>query len=103
MIETRQGTAIAKNFTRVVYGRRGDYVEIAPDQFLINNARKVMDNTVIVNGFYDEYRTVPDDVKVYYQHHFVGYADYKPGFFYISVDNLKINIPHRQRKLFEFV
>jgi hypothetical protein len=34
--------------------------------------------------FYDEYRSVMDDVKLYLQKHPVAYADYKVGLCYIS-------------------
>jgi hypothetical protein len=85
-----------------VHGRRGDYVEFKPEQIIREHMQQNMDNRVDTNGFYDEYRTVPDNVKIYYQYEYVGYADYKPGFYYISVNDLDIDVSHKQRKLIEF-
>ena len=95
----------AKEFTRVVHGGRGDYVEFMREQILprlfykfpseivydeesqyivefdINNFEKY-------TGFYYHWLYPEDsvDTKVYFQLRTVKYADYKLYHFYVSPD-----------------
>ena len=95
----------AKEFTRVVHGGRGDYVEFTREQFFprlfykfpseivydeehqyivefdINNFEKY-------TGFYYHWLYPEDsvDTKVYFQLRTVKYADYKLYHFYVSPD-----------------
>ena len=91
----------AKEFTRVVHGGRGDYVEFTREQifprlfykfppeivyddiveFDINNFEKY-------TGFYYHwlYPEGSVDTKVYFQLRTVKYADYKLYHFYVSPD-----------------
>lgn len=102
MIKTVNEVIIAFDYTRVVHGRRGDYAEFSGDQINTSSLKKILDNTIEKNGFYDEYRTKKDGIKVYFQVKHVGYADYKPGFYYISVNDLLYKFPNSQLKLEDF-
>jgi hypothetical protein len=81
------GTHLARGYLRVVIGKRGPYVEFSRDQIdwdafsVPQYAKYRLTNNVV---FYDEYRSVMDDVKLYLQKHPVAYADYKVGLCYIS-------------------
>lgn len=91
-VVTRAGIEIARRMTRVVHGGRGDYIEFA-------NVDAVMQNLCIPEKercritddkyYYVEYRSIPDNVKVYFQKKTVDYADYKVGFFYVSPRDCK--------------
>ena len=92
---TATGLLVATNCTRIVYGGRGNYLEFEPEHM-------VMDHIIIPEDqewrqrspwkdqvFYDEFRTVDKaHVKVYYQRRYVSYADYNPGMYYVSVDDV---------------
>ena len=86
---------IANGYNRVVYGKRGAYVEFEPGHFIPNtlyipDAQKWrLDHD---HAFYIEYRT--NDVafvKVYHQRRTVGYTGYKIDKCYISPTDLYIN------------
>ena len=98
-IHTKNGILVADKITRVVHGRRGDYAEF--EVIRTRGVKKIENNTREKNGFYDEYRT-SDDIKVYYQFEYVNYADYKPGLWYISVDDLQEKFPLPQGKLDDY-
>lgn len=89
---SKDGTLIAKGYDRIVIGHYGAFIEISPDDM-------VMDNIVVKRG--QEYRinnpkyservkyqwfTARDrsDCKLYFQQKGVTYADYKPNKWYIS-------------------
>lgn len=83
---TQSGLILANDYTRLVKGGRGDYIEFDDDQIVLENIHIPGDqkwrltdkykNTV----FYDEWRSkCPSNVKLYFQRNFVGYADYNPG------------------------
>jgi len=97
---SKTGIGITKGFERIVYGDRGAYYEITEDQ-IIKNRIFIPDNTkwriTHKEAYYIEYRTIVDDIKVYYQLRTVDYADYKVGFYYISIENI---FPLKQTTLF---
>lgn len=85
---------IASSYTRVVEGMRGAYVEfkslcldheqieVEPEQeFRITNYWKD-------KAFYAWYRTKVSHKKLYLQYKKVRYADYIPGMWYISVNDV---------------
>ena len=86
------GRLLAKGYERVVCGARGAYVEFTREQMVMSNlhipnneTRRVWDKRY----YYVEYRSLcKGNVKVYLQQRAVSYADYKVGFFYISVFDL---------------
>ena len=80
-------SAIAEQYQRVVIGQRGPYVEFTKNQIFDtslyipkNQLYRLSDPKV----YYIEFRTVENDVKVYYQMRSVAYADYLINHFYIS-------------------
>lgn len=92
----------AKEFTRVVHGGRGDYVEFTREQIFPRLFYKfppeiVYDNNVVefdinrfekYTGFYYHWLYPEDsvDTKVYFQLRTVNYADYKLYHFYVAPD-----------------
>lgn len=78
---------IAEQYQRVVIGQRGPYVEFTKNQIFDkllyipkNQLYRLSDPKV----YYIEFRTIENDVKVYYQMRNVAYADYLINHFYIS-------------------
>jgi hypothetical protein len=87
------GTLFANDFERVVHGGRGNYVELTKEQIqveLVSKFNQPLPDEVSNEDFF-YYWLVPVDrnEKVYWQVHTVGYADYKPGYYYISPKLLK--------------
>lgn len=93
---TIEGFTIADDYHRVVVGDYGAYVEIHPNQLTAELAVKAgqewrLDDAYIAKrGLHVKYHWfvlmgMQKEVKVYYQLDTVRYADYKPGFYYISV------------------
>lgn len=76
---TRTRVLFSTGFVRVVIGGRGPYVEFSRGQ-IVCETRDAAER----HYFYRELRSVPDDVKIYYQLHKVNYADYVPGLLYVS-------------------
>ena len=92
----------AKEFTRVVHGGRGDYVEFTREQifprlFYKFSSEIVYDKNIVefdinrfekYTGFYYHwlYPECSVDTKVYFQLRTVKYADYKLYHFYVSPD-----------------
>ena len=81
-ISTKTGIPIADDFTRIVHGGRGAYVEFdcvknifipEKEQWRVRSEK----------AFYTEHRT-SDGIKVYHQKKLVDYADYQVGKWYIS-------------------
>lgn len=97
-LRTMQGTLIAKGFKRIVIGDYGAYVEIDKSQMVRENVRcKPGQEFRFRNPQFKErvkyywYTATDDsDVKIYYQQRGVTYADYKPGMFYVSPDELDL-------------
>lgn len=86
---TPVGTVLATGYERVVIGDYGAYIEFTDEQMALDQ---------IIDRFKGEpNRTVKyiwmkpvdgSDVKVYLQVNTVNYADYRPGYFYISPTEL---------------
>jgi hypothetical protein len=79
--------SIADRYQRVVIGQRGPYIEFTKNQIIDkllyipkNQLYRLSDPKV----YYIEFRTIEEDVKVYYQMRSVAYADYLINHFYIS-------------------
>lgn len=79
--------SIADCYQRVVIGQRGPYVEFTKNQIIDsllyiprNQLYRLSDPKV----YYIEFRTIEQNVKVYYQMRSVAYADYLINHFYIS-------------------
>jgi hypothetical protein len=91
-IITKDSNFIATGFTRIVHGGRGDYVEFSPEQMhhlrLEVPAKEAWRKDSGV-AYYEELRTLGDNVKVYFQKRTVDYADYIVGMYYISPKDLK--------------
>lgn len=102
-----KGTLIFQGYVRVVYGDHGPYVEFTKEQLRCEPIKKFNRN-VPFNAYY-EWQTLDDgsDVKIYWQlkdvhnlpnppaggfkgNRVEGYADYKPGMYYISPYELKV-------------
>lgn len=83
---------VAFDYIRIVYGGRGEYIEFDEcslnwDIIFVPVHQKWRLNSNLV--YYNEYRTNDDSyVKIYYQKAKVSYADYKIGFYYMSVYNI---------------
>lgn len=86
------GVLIADKISRVVIGDYGAYVEIAKDDLKVEltvpenqtwrfNTEYIERKQLTLKYHWYEY----NGVKVYFQLGEVKYADYKPGFYYISV------------------
>jgi hypothetical protein len=78
---------IANGYQRVVVGQRGPYVEFTKNQIIDtelyipkSQLYRLSDPKV----YYIEFRTVENNIKVYYQMRSVAYADYLINHFYIS-------------------
>ncbi len=84
-IYTSNGTPIATDYTRVVFGKRGGYVEFTPEQIVNAIIYKPSQRHV----FFTEWRTEGDHVMVYEQRRRVKYADYRVGMWYISPGDLQ--------------
>lgn len=81
----KTGLVIARDFTRIVHGGRGAYVEIADKD--INKAAMTLIKAR--HTYYDEYRAGDELVKFYLQRRTVKYADYKVGMWYVSPVDLQ--------------
>jgi len=78
---------IAEKYERVVIGQRGPYIEFTKNQIIDskiyipkNQLYRLSDPKV----YYIEFRTLENNIKVYYQMRTVAYADYLINHFYIS-------------------
>jgi len=89
---SKSKTRISSGYERIVFGGRGDYIEIVGEDLDVKNIHiphaqlyRLNDNRV----YYTEFRTSDEAlVKVYFQKKTVSYADYKVGFFYVSVNDI---------------
>lgn len=81
---------VATGYNRIVFGQRGPYIEFTKGQIIKDSMYVPKDVAWKLQPkyaekiFYIEMRTKVDNVKVYFQKQVVDYADYKPGFIYIS-------------------
>lgn len=93
--KTNSGLIIAIGYRRLVVGQRGAYVEFADEHIEHKHLYVPEDQKYRFYGdwpdkvFYFEYRTDDEsNVMVYHQNQYVGYADYKPGMYYIAPQDL---------------
>lgn len=85
------GIKLSEGYDRIVIGDYGAYLEIAPERFFIENIEVTPGEEYRLKG---QYRNTikylwycpkgHPEIKIYAQLHRVKYADYKPGYFYIS-------------------
>jgi hypothetical protein len=99
-VRLRDGTLFAEEYTRVVVGDYGAYVEIHPDAMVGNLECPVKERWRLAPGL--EHRAfrplkyewwVPKgrrNTKVYRQRGLVRYADYRVGYYYISPEEVVI-------------
>jgi len=86
------GELIATDYLRVVVGDYGAYVEFHRDQLLVV-PKLAVGQEWRVNETYLKTRNLKikyvwleyEGIKVYLQRNRVAYADYRPGFYYVSV------------------
>lgn len=90
MVYLFDGTPIAEDYIRIVYGGRGNYVEFSDDHIIKENIH-IPDNQKWRQlpqyhyVFYDEWRSNSEGfVKLYHQRKLVNYADYQIGKWYIA-------------------
>ena len=87
-----RGHLVATGYTRVVVGDYGAYVEIAPEDLVVQlqlqpgqewraNTAYVTSRQLSIKYLWYHFR----GVKVYFQLAGVKYADYQPGYYYIAV------------------
>ena len=87
---TESHIIVSDGYKRIVFGDRGPYVEITPDQIIMDKLYIPHDKEWKLNEkyedkvFYIELRTHSNNAKVYFQKKEVDYADYKIYHFYIS-------------------
>lgn len=88
---TKTGLLLATDSVRLVIGERGEYLEFEIDQIVWDNFHIPEDQKWRLSEkyqdqvFYDEYRSNDEEnIKLYLQRKYVGYADYNPGMCYIS-------------------
>ena len=106
------GELIAVNYERIVYGDHGPYIEFRKDQIEWDSFPQSKDKGASIS-YYDEYHTADGNVKLYAQRKTVsdqpnpppgkysvhhnraeGYADYKVGYYYISPDDLTVDLAY---------
>jgi hypothetical protein len=84
-------TPIATQYQRVVIGQRGPYVEFTKNQICDHELYIPKSQLYRLSDpkvYYIEFRTLQNNVKVYYQMRSVAYADYLINHFYISPTDL---------------
>ena len=86
-LKTKSNTIVCNGYDRIVFGGRGPYIEFNKNQLLDNaffvpksQLYRISDSRI----YYIEFRTIENDIKVYYQMRSVAYADYLINHFYIS-------------------
>lgn len=89
----KDGVLFSNGYERVVHGGRGAYVELTRNQILVSlksHFNQEISDEISSGPFY-YYWLDPEGrtEKIYWQLNTVKYADYKPGFYYISPSLLK--------------
>jgi len=91
---SKSGFIISDGYDRIVIGKRGPYIEFQNNQlywsqiYVPDDQLWRLDNSSV---YYIEYRTISDNIKIYFQQRIVDYADYKIGKYYISPFELYLN------------
>lgn len=91
------GMKIARSYERIVIGDYGAFVEISADNIISDNieVKKGQEFRIFDPQYKDNVKyhwlTAKDNsnCKIYFQQKTVDYADYKPGFYYISPYEVK--------------
>jgi hypothetical protein len=87
---TRNGELLANRYDRVVIGARGPYIEVKNDyDMVLANLKHIAEADGAEHYYFEEWRSLKDDVMVYHQLHTVDYADYRVGCWYISPFELR--------------
>lgn len=94
LLDGSQGPQLSPVYTRLVTGGRGSYLEI-PDSHLDKTLIEVepgqeyrLTERWQRLAYYAHYRTVDSHRKLYLQYKPVEYADYLPGYWYISLSHV---------------
>jgi hypothetical protein len=83
---SKSGTMLVTGYERVVFGKRGPYLEMTEAQMVSRNLRHCDEQRHV---YFKEFRSTDDsNVMVYHQRRKVAYADYRVGMWYISPDDL---------------
>ena len=111
--KTKDGTLFANSYRRIVYGDHGPYIEFRTEDVKCKLQRHFKE-AATKESYYEWLEPVSDSsIKVYYQLKSVahlknpppggfkgnrqeGYADYLPGFIYVSPDELNITKAYAQ-------
>ena len=80
---------LSTSYRRLVIGDYGAYVEIDPHQMVYMPYNKFPGNPRRDTIKYI-WQCGPDNEKIYFQLRTVSYADYIPGMYYISPDDIKL-------------
>lgn len=97
IFSTHKGLPLATNYTRIVIGDRGPYIEFSDEQIKIDNIHIPDDARwrllpKYAYCYYVEYRSNDEaNVKLYLQKTRVDYADYQVGMWYVSPFELTSN------------
>jgi hypothetical protein len=89
-----RGPRISSGYVRSLIGGRGEYIEIHPSQIIKEELEVEPGQEYRTRPewkdkvFYGWLRTKAGHRKVYEQFRHVGYADYVPGLFYVSPDDV---------------
>ena len=92
------GVLLSTGYKRIVIGDYGAYIEFdrlqaSVSNFIIDKSQKYRLSDRFINNIkYLWMTTQYNDVKIYYQLRGVTYADYKPNMYYVSPDEVRINI-----------
>lgn len=85
----KAGTQIATGYTRIVVGDYGSFIEMAPHHMMGDNIESRWPGKPKRPVKYLWLQTNDEEkTKVYHQQDTVIYADYVPGMFYISPDDI---------------
>lgn len=91
ILKNDSGTVVATGYRRVVIGDYGAFVEVTPAQISKENISPRFQGEQSTSASYIWHQT--NDVsktKIYLQQHTVQYADYIPGMYYISPEDVFI-------------
>lgn len=97
----KDGVLFADGYTRIVCGKRGDYVELTKEQIKVPLKsyfnQKLPEQLSTEKFFYYWLEPENRDEKIYWQCNLVNYSDYMRNFYYISP---KLLIPFDNKELF---
>lgn len=86
---SRSGVKISIGYNRIVIGDYGAYIEIKPDQMVMENIISRFNSAAPNRPVkYIWMTTTARDAKIYHQQATVKYADYVPGMYYVAPDEV---------------